>query len=186
MDSDLVPATAGAVTPVGGSSAVVKPAVPAAPKLPASVGGGNVPAPNNSASREIAKPAGGNVPTSLSAISVLDMIRSEMTQLNTELARLGEQLVPLNKTAEAIDAVVSNVDEISKLYEAPLMTRSATDAASAVAAHMADMVDIVRQHALQVQMSNAQAFLALNVMINVQDSQRAQGAGPRLLASAGH
>lgn len=136
--------------------------------------------------RGIAPPAGGgNVPANLSVFSVLDLIGQEMAMLNTELAALGEQLVPLDKTAEVIDMVVTNVDERSKLYEAPLATRQATDAASAVAAQMADMSVAVREHTYLAQELNAAAFVALQTMRDVQDSQRSMGAGSRLLRTAG-
>jgi uncharacterized phage infection (PIP) family protein YhgE len=169
----MAPATGGAVAPAtsGGSSngGAVTPATrggAVAPTMP------NLPA-----------PAG--VPTNLSAFSILDLIRAEMNELNTQLTHLGEALVPMAQTADSIDAVVTNLDELSKIYEAPAATRSATDAASAVGAHMADMCMAVQDHALQAQILNAQAFIALQAMLVVQDNQRAQGAGPRLLASAG-
>lgn len=170
--TDMVSADGGAVTP-------------AEPKLPAGLGGGVTPVVDNGASREMAKPAGGSVPANLSAFSILDLIRFEMNELNTQLTQLGEALVPMAQTADSIDAVVTNLDEISKIYEAPAATRSATDAASAVGSHMAEMCTIVQDHALQAQILNAQAFIALQAMLVVQDNQRAQGAGPRLLASAG-
>lgn len=170
-----------AVVPAANRGAVV----PAPSRLPASLGGGTVARAGNSASREMAKPAGGNVPTNLSVFSVLDMLDQQMHHLNTMLAQLGEQLVPLDKTVVAIDANATNVDEVCERYQAPAVTRSATDAASAVGAHMSEMSMQARAHAYRTQELNAMAFLALQAMREVQERQRAMGAGPELLRPAG-
>jgi hypothetical protein len=107
------------------------------------------------------------------------------TNLNTQLAQLGERLIPLEKTAEAIDAVVTNVDQRSQVYQAPAATRSATDAASQVGADMSDTASQARDAAFRAQALNAAAFLGLTAMRETQDRQRASGAGPRLLRDAG-
>jgi hypothetical protein len=160
--------------------AATSPAHPATPATPPA----DTTAPP--AGQAVARPTGGQgVARNLSVFSVLDMIGQEMAALNADLALLGEALVPLDKTAEAIDMVVTNVDERSQLYEAPLATREATDAASAVASQMADMSVAVRQHTYTTQELNAAAFVALQTMRDVQDSQRAMGAGSRLLRDAG-
>jgi len=170
MDNDPVPAaptTGGAV-------------VPAPSRLPVGpVAGGG-------ASRAIAKSARGNVPTNLAAYSVLDAIGKEMADLNTQLQQLGELLEPLEQTANVIDQVVTNVDERSQLYQAPATTRAATDAASGVGQQMLDMARQARDHAYRAQELNAAAFLALGAMRDVQERERAMGAGPRLLRTAGN
>jgi len=132
-----------------------------------------------------ARPLARQVPASQAAFSVLDLIGLEMANLNTDLATLGEQLIPLSKTADALDALVSNLDEVSNLYQAPTATLVATDAASAVASHTADLVVAVHEHSVLVQALNAAAFQALATMRDVQDAERATGAGPALLRDAG-
>jgi hypothetical protein len=151
--------------------------------------GGNVPTPatgaGNAVSREVQRPAGGAVATNLSAHSWLDEIRQEMTLLNDELGALNEALGVLKKSSEALDAIITNVDELGNLYEAPATTRSALNADSAVATLIDNLVAAALQHGHQARVLNAQGFLALRVVNQVQDNQRAMGAGPRLLASAG-
>jgi hypothetical protein len=135
--------------------------------------------------RAVMRRSGQALAANLSVFSVLDLIGQEMAALNTELADTSDQLDRLDRTAESIDIHVTNVDERSALYEAPLATRQASDAASGVAARMADLSMQVREHAYRVQMLNAVAFVALRTMREVQDSQRGIGAGSRLLRNAG-
>lgn len=139
----------------------------------------------NAVSREHARPAGGAVALNLAAHSNLDEIIFEMTALNGELQILNDALAVLKSSSTALDAIIANMDELGKLYEAPATTRSALDADSTVAAAIDEMVGEAMQHGHNAQVLNAQAFLALRAVIQVQENQRAMGAGPRLLASAG-
>lgn len=119
------------------------------------------------------------------ATSWLDLINKEMAELNTELTELGELLLLLGKTSSTLQQLVDNIDELGKLYEAPLATRTAADAASMVASLIGDMAQQARIHAYNTQACNANGKLGLRVVGDVQDSQRAIGAGPKLLATAG-
>jgi hypothetical protein len=165
--------TAGAVQPAGGAPAPAPLPVPATPSA------------GNAASREMTRPAGGNVPLNLAAHSYLDEIKLEMALLNGELQILNDGLAVLKSSSTALDAIIANMDELGKLYEAPATTRSALDADSTVAALIDDMVGTAQQHGHHAQVLNAQGFLGLKVVAGVQDNQRRMGAGPRLLASAG-
>lgn len=141
--------------------------------------------PSNAVSREHARPAGGAVALNLAAYSNLDEIMQEMALLNGELQILNDGLAVLKASSVALDAIIVNMDELGKLYEAPATTRSALDADSTVATLIDEMVSEAQQHGYQAQVLNANAFLALRAVIQVQENQRAMGAGPRLLATAG-
>jgi len=174
--TDLAPSTGGAVAPLPAGGAPTPYTVPGA-VVPSSAG--------NAVSREHERPAGGAVALNLAAHSWLDEIRQEMALLNGELQILNDGLATLKSSSAALDAIITNVDELGKLFEAPATTRSALDADSRVATAIDDMVDQAQQHGHNAQVLNAQGFLGLGVVVKVQDNQRAMGAGPRLLASAG-
>lgn len=140
----------------------------------------------NAVSREMSRPAGGSVAMNLAAHSYLDEIAAEMTALNGDLEVFNEGLGALKKLAESLDMILTNVDELSLLFGAPATTRSAADAASTVSTLIDDTVLEIQEMGHGVQVLNAQAFLALRAVLNVQDSQRAAGAGPQLLATAGN
>lgn len=165
MTNEVVPAGGGAVAP-GTSGAVVPHA------------GGAV-------SHEPGRRGGGNVPMNLAAHSNLDEIIQEMTLLNGELTVLNAALAELKALSISLDANISNVDELSKLYEAPAATRSALDADSIVATLIDELVGVSQQHGHAAQVLNAQGFLALKAIRQVQEHERGMGSGPRLLASAG-
>lgn len=167
MASEVVPATGGA------------PVVPALANRPQPAGG------QPHTSDAVARRPGANVPMNLSAHSNLDEIMAEMTLLNDELSIANEGLAVLRKLSTSLDAIIANVDELGKLYEAPAATRSALDADSTVAALIDDLAGQAQRHGHATQVFNAEGFLALRTMRDVQDNQRAMGAGPRLLASAG-
>jgi hypothetical protein len=152
----------------------------------APVPAGNTTSPRRAGQAVAPRTTGRNLPANLSVFSILDLIGQEMALLNADLTRLGEQLVPLDQTGEKIDIAVTYIDWISSEHQAPLATRQATDAASRTAAHMADMSVVVRKLAYGAQEANAAAFVALQGMRDVQDSQRHMGADPQLLRPAGH
>jgi len=162
MDTDVVPAG-------GGSSA---PATrPGRPNAPAVAGPGRrAPAP---------------LRVDLSAESVLDVIAGMIAALHADLQHLTDQLGILGKTSESLDMTIGVVDERCQQYEAPAITRGATDAASLVSKDLADLVAEAGGHAYAAQVWNAQAAAGLGTVLQVQDRQRRMGAGPRLLASAG-
>lgn len=157
---------------------------PAAPHLPDHLGGAN-PTAGNSASREVAKPAGAAVVRNLSRASWLDLLNRQMFLLNQDLDRIGAQLDSFAKIAETLDATISNMEELGKLYEAPEATRSALDADATVSSLIVDLVRRAGMLAHQTQEYNAQGFIGLRTMNSAQESQRAQGAGPKLLQTAG-
>jgi hypothetical protein len=138
-------------------------------------------APGSAVQRRAAAPG----PASLAAHSNLDQLDQLMTLLNGDLELLNKLLAPLKAIAESMDKNLDNFDEYSKHFEAPAATRAATDAASAVAAEIVDLVGEAQQSSLDVQTLNAAAFLALRPMRDVQDNQRMRGAGPNLLRTAG-
>jgi hypothetical protein len=174
--TDLAPSTPGAVAPLPAGGAPT----PAAPGTDLAQ-----PAAGNAVSREFARPAGGNVALNLAAHSWLDEILKEMALLNGELQILNDGLATLRASSAALDAIITNMDELGKLFEAPATTRSALDADSTVAAAIDNMVDQAQRHGHNAQVLNAQGFLGLQTVAKVQDNERAMGAGPRLLASAG-
>lgn len=181
MGSELEPAGSTAVAPAAGNL----PAVPApAPQLPATIGTTN-PVAGNGVTREMGKPAGGAVPANLSRESWLDLISRQMHELNNDLTRIGAQLDVLQKTADALDLTITNMEELGKRVEAPQPTRSALDADSMVSSLISDVVRQTTDHAFRTQTYNAHAFLALGRMRDVQDHQRGMGAGPKLLNTAG-
>jgi len=177
MASEVVPAGGGTVAPANPGGAVV-------PVLPQHLGGVQ-PYAGNAVSREHGRRGGGNVPMNLAAHSNLDEIVMEMTLLNGELTILNATLAELKALSEALDAIIANMDELGKLYEAPATTRSALDADSTVAALIDELTALTQRHGHAAQVFNAEGFIALTTVRNVQDNERAMGAGPRLLASAG-
>lgn len=177
MASEVVPAGGGAVAPATPGSAV-------APVLPKHLGGVQ-PYAGNAVSREDGRRGGGNVPMNLADHSNLDEIIMEMTLLNGELTILNATLADLKALSVALDAIISNVDELGKLYEAPATTRSALDADSTVAALIDELAGLTQRHGHAAQVFNAEGFLALKAVRQVQENERAMGAGPRLLATAG-
>lgn len=179
----LVPASGTGLVPAGGAPTPARPD-PAKPGA-INLGTQGTPRAGNAVSREHARPAGGAVALNLAAHSNLDDIMAEMALLNGELQILNDALGVLRSSSVALDAIITNMDELGKLYEAPATTRSALDADSAVATAIDDMVGVAQEHGHNAQVLNAQAFLALRAVIQVQENQRAMGAGPRLLASAG-
>jgi hypothetical protein len=181
--TDIVPAGGTAVAPAGGGGALV-PAT--SPNLPTHLnGGGGRPSAGNAVSREDRRRGGGAVQMNLADYSNLDEILFHLTQLNTEIGHLLDKLVPLKKGSEALEAIIANVDELSKHYEAPATTRSATDADSTICMIIDDMVADSQRHGFNALKLNAAAFAALQAVAAIQESLRAQGAGPRLLATAG-
>jgi hypothetical protein len=174
--TDLAPSTGSALAPLPAGGAPT-PAAPGTGVAPATAG--------NAVQREHGRPAGGAVALNLAAHSWLDEITNEMTLLNGELQILNDGLATLKASSAALDAIITNVDELGKLFEAPATTRSALDADSRVATAIDDMVDAAQQHGHNAQVLNAQGFLGLQTVRKVQDNERAMGAGPRLLASAG-
>jgi hypothetical protein len=174
MGDELVPATGGNL-----------PAPATGGNLPATLGGGITPFAGNGASREAVRPAGGAVAQNLARWSWLDELDQELRRLNDDLTRIGDRLDMLARSAEVLDQLVTNIDDLSKFYEAPAATRSATDAADTVASLIVELVRTTRGHAHTTQVCNAKAFLGLRVMNEAQDSQRNMGAGPRLLQTAG-
>lgn len=69
----------------------------------------------------------------------LGAIMAQMGVVNAALWVLHGELADLKMLTLALDALVANVDELGKLYEAPAATRSALDADSAVAALIDDL-----------------------------------------------
>lgn len=179
-----------AVVPSEGGGAVT-PAQPAQPAQPATnlpaqlTDNGGQPFSGNSGSREIQKPAGTAVAYSLAAYSNLDELCTQMTLLNGELGMLLDQMLTLKKLSESLEQVITNVDELAEHYEATAMTRSAADADSTICVLIDDLVDNAQQRGFEALRLNALAYEGLNAMRVSQDRMRAQGAGPRLMATAG-
>lgn len=164
MTTALEPARGGAVTPAqpGPAANAVQPHTPPATPQPRRGG-----APN------------------LAAHSNLDEINALMVRVSLVLSRIADKMPVLAKTTESLDAVLDNVAALAELYEAPLATRDASDAAGTVAALVMDLVNQVGQLVQNAQLLNAQAFINQGAVVKVQDRQRAIGAGPRITASAG-
>lgn len=159
------------LAPTGGQAPAPTPITPAAP-------------PSAGPSQELARPGRSAVAQNLSRTSWLDLLNQRLRELDGTLEAIGDVLHTLGQAADALDGVISNVDELSKHYEAPAATRAATDADSMICALIANLVRETQRLAFDTRMFNAQSFQGLAVMRDVQDSQRTMGAGPRLLQTA--
>lgn len=168
--------------PTGGGS--VTPAGPAT-NPPAQPTGNRRPAAGNSASREIQRRPGAAIAYNLAAYSNLDEICTNMTLLNRELGVFLDTLAVLRQSSTALDATITNVDELAQFYEATSMTRSAINADSTVCMIIDDLVEIAQDRGFTALQLNALGYDALARMRASQEALRAQGAGPRLLATAG-
>lgn len=186
MDNEVEPAAPGAMAAAPRTGGAISPLAGASPAPPANPAGPPAgPVPMMSAPAGRGPRTGGAGPANLSATSWLDQINHQMFLLNQDMTRIGEKLQVLQFSADQAEDSVTNVDELSKLYEAPVATREATDATSMVASLITDMVAEALVHAHNTQACNANGKLGLSTVNAVQESQRAIGAGPRLLASAG-
>lgn len=187
--TDIVPAggTSTAVAPAGGRGGAVVPSTGQPANLPQHLSGSDGrPAAGNSASREINRRGSAPVAYSLADFSNLDEICMHMTLLNQEIGFLLDLLAVLKKGSEALEDTIANVDELARHYEATVMTRSATDADSTICMIIDDLVGASQEHGFLALRLNAMGYEGLAAMRASQDRMRAQGAGPRLLASAGN
>jgi hypothetical protein len=69
----------------------------------------------------------------------LAAVMAQMAVLHAALQVLQGELGTLKKLTVALDAIIANMDELGKLFEAPESTRTALDADSAVAALIDDL-----------------------------------------------
>jgi len=76
----------------------------------------------------------------------LGAVMSQMGVVNAALQVLHGELAGLKMLTLALDALVANVDELGRLFEAPTATRTALDADSAVATLIDDLAGTAQCH----------------------------------------
>jgi hypothetical protein len=164
---------------VPSGAATNTPAPPTTPVNPGAV----TPVPGGGRATQ-ARAAGPGTAISHVAHSWIDEMVLEMTQLGKELEALFELMEVLYKTANALSLTIDNVDELSKIYEAPTLTVQAVDADSVVASIIVDLATTAGSQVGTARGFNAAGLEGLRAMLAIQESQRAIGAGPKLLATA--
>jgi hypothetical protein len=101
----------------------------------------------------------------------LGAIMAQMGVVHAAMLVLHAELGGLKMLTGALDAIIANVDELGKLYEAPALTRQALDADSAVAALIDDMAGAALRHSSTALGLHRPGLLDLAAVAQVQEEK---------------